>query len=170
MRTASKKLLKYINKQLDLELTQNVLNWCKKLNILSELEIIIGLPYEFNEDFNETIDFIKNNNDNINHLSINQYFVVPSSLIGRNPEKYRVEIVQNTTYDEILKKYLKFNLDVTKNFRVYKYKELDSNRTLNEIETDSLNNYKIISSFLQNPKIKEIDKAYQLKKKISLMK
>ena len=104
------------------------MKWCKEIGIWAELEVIIGLPYEFDKEFMETYDFIKENNNNINNFWLNEYFLVPNSLIGKYPDKYNIDIIYNmNTYDGLLQwnkeKYLINGCEFTHNARLYGFNE-----------------------------------------------
>lgn len=126
--SGSKTVLDLVDKRLDLKKLETVLNWCKEIGIWSELEVIIGLPYEFNKEYMETYNFIEKNNKNINNFWLNEYFLVPNSLIGKYPEKYNIDIIYDiNTYEELLKwnkdKYLKNDFEFTHNARLYGFDE-----------------------------------------------
>ena len=76
----------------------------------------------------ETYNFIEKNNKNINNFWLNEYFLVPNSLIGKYPEKYNIDIIYDiNTYEELLKwnkdKYLKNDFEFTHNARLYGFDE-----------------------------------------------
>ena len=126
--SGSKRVLDLVEKRLDLKKLKNVLKWCKEIGIWAELEVIIGLPYEFDKEFMETYDFIKENNNNINNFWLNEYFLVPNSLIGKYPDKYNIDIIYNmNTYDGLLQwnkeKYLINGCEFTHNARLYGFNE-----------------------------------------------
>lgn len=101
--SGSNKILKLVNKQLDLSELQQVLIWCKEIGIWADLEVIIGLPHENYDDFMDTYNFIQKNHNLINNFWLNEFFVVPNSLIGRHPENYDIELLKNKkTYNDLL--------------------------------------------------------------------
>ena len=142
MRTASKDLIKRIDKKLDLNYVQQVLEWCYKIGIWAELEIIIGLPSETKENFYESLEFMKKNTKYINFLTINRYIPVPRSIMFRFPERYNIEIVQKYTYEDVLAE----DREIFKNKRntshkinmlkVFKFKEING-RNLETIHNDT---------------------------------
>ena len=166
--TASKKISEYIHKQLDIQHSERVLQWCKDSGIYADLEIIIGLPYETEVEFQETVDFINKNYDLINYLSVNKYFIIPSSSIGKYPEKYRIEILKKQLkYDDFLEQnkmnFIKKRKDVTSGFRLLSFRELDSNRTSEDIDKSAMEHYSILKQN-QLKKFQEIDAfMYRLK-------
>ena len=58
--TGSNKLLNLFDKKLDLEHAVNVMRWCKEAGIWADIEVIVGLPYELEEDFQDTVRFYRN--------------------------------------------------------------------------------------------------------------
>jgi radical SAM superfamily enzyme YgiQ (UPF0313 family) len=125
--TGSVKLLEFIDKKLDLQHAEKIINYCKELCIWVDLEIIVGLPYEDEQDFIATVEFVERNKAALNYLTINEYFIVPNSLIGRYPEKYGIEILRNVTnYEKILQKGIR-DVRAAKvkqgNFKIYRYNE-----------------------------------------------
>lgn len=133
--SGSSKILKSIDKRIDLYQARQVLRWCKECGIWAELEVILGLPYEFEEDFRDTYDFIKENLPFINSFTINKYFVVPESLMGRYPRRYGMKLIKlNNKYEKRLEKSARLFLDAVDsqdnkitvaNFQVYHYKEVN---------------------------------------------
>jgi len=132
LETASPKILKLIDKRLDLAQVKQVLAWCHALGIWPDLEIIVGLPHESEEDFRETCYFIQENSEFINYMNINVYFIVPDSLIGRYPERYGIEILREpNAYERLLEansRWLSSGLDLSyrpQNFSVHKFNEVN---------------------------------------------
>jgi radical SAM superfamily enzyme YgiQ (UPF0313 family) len=133
--TGSEKILRLIDKRLDLNQARQVLQWCKKYGIWANVEVIVGLPYELEEDYLCTEKFLIENKKYINDFTLNSFFVVPDSLIGRHPEKYGVKLLR------LKSRYPKLSLasgeifinasdeiDVelsAKNFKMYLYEEID---------------------------------------------
>lgn len=156
--TGSKKLLKIFDKRLDLDHAENVLQWCKEVGIWADIEVIVGLPYELEEDFQCTLDFIKKNEKLINNFASNRYFVVPDSLIGKYPEKYGIKLVRaKKRYDKLVEScYESFtngkeNINGASNFQVYRYSEING-RTHNEIVVETNNKVKrLLKAYLELP-------------------
>lgn len=147
--TGSKKILKLIDKQLDLTHAAQVVKWCHEIGIWVDIEVIVGLPYEFEEDVNDTLNFIVTNIKQLNYFHLNKYFVVPVSKLGRIPEKYGIELVKfKEEYSELLQKTYKLfikgdiandNKASITNFQVYKYNEVDG-RGYQQIEEETNRN------------------------------
>lgn len=90
----SEKILKLIDKRLDLDHARRVLRWCKECGIWADIEVILGFPQELEEDFLDTYNFVKENLEFINEFYVNKYFVVPESLMGRYPERYGMKLIK----------------------------------------------------------------------------
>ncbi len=169
--SGSQKIINLIDKQIDLDHAEQVLKWCYDLKIWSDIEVIIGLPQEFDEDFKDTCDFITRNKKYINYFWVNEYFVVPNSLIGRFPERYGVELIEdNTNYRDLLiynlKMYRNEHTDVqTSNSKLYGFNEING-RSFEEIVKQNSIKLKIING-MQNP---EGDSAAKLFKMLCAVK
>jgi len=147
--TGSPKLLRNINKKLDIDQLKNVLTLCNKIGIWAELEVIVGFPYEFEEDFQHTYNFIKENKNLINYFHLNKYYVVPTSLMGTYPEKYGMELIRIQNYEDLLvrNKQLFENGYNSKeddrgdfNFHIFSYNEKNG-RVFTEILKDTKEKY-----------------------------
>jgi radical SAM superfamily enzyme YgiQ (UPF0313 family) len=147
--TGSEKILKLIDKKLDLAKAEQILKWCYDLGIWADMEVIVGLPQESNKDFNDTCDFIQRNSKYINHFLINEFFVLPDSLIGKFPERYGIELIDNLNYNVLvernLKSFQKNELPSNKNAKIYGYNEI-TGRSYKDILIANRKNLSTISS------------------------
>lgn len=130
--SGSEKILKLIDKRLDLQHARNVLGWCREVGIWAEVEVIVGLPYEFEEDFQATYTFIDEaiKEKTITNFQLNKYFVVPVSLIARFPEKYGVELIRiRGSYEKLVEKsresFIEDKHTRSTNFQVYRFNEIN---------------------------------------------
>ncbi|SES84997.1 B12-binding domain-containing radical SAM protein [[Clostridium] polysaccharolyticum] len=143
--TGDEKILNLIDKRLNLEEAIHVLEWCKQVGIWADLEVIIGLPYERETEFMSTYSFIKKHNDLVNNFWMNEYFVVPNSLIGRYPERYGIELLKDrTTYAELMVEnknaFREGNIyNLTSNARLWGFNEINENdfRTYEEMKVQN---------------------------------
>lgn len=109
MESASEKILKMIDKKIDLELMEKGLGLCKEIGIWANLEIIVGFPHETKKDFWDSASFIKRNSDKINFFQDNRFYVIPYSLIGRHPERYNIELQRDLiTYEKLMQGNIKW--------------------------------------------------------------
>ena len=105
--SASEKIAELIDKRIDFDHVREVLKWCKQFGIWVEVEVITGLPYEREEEFLETYNFLKLNLEKglITGFHLNSYYIVPDSLLGKYPEKYGIEIISaNDGYKNMLER------------------------------------------------------------------
>lgn len=163
--TASKKLIDLIDKRIDLEHATQVLKWCQELGIWTDLEVIIGLPQEGEEEFHETVTYIQKNKDLINFMTINEFFVVPRSKIGMNPEEYGIKLVRNViSYEDILKKSWNYFVNhkgkPLGNFKIYKFHEIGG-RQYKQILENNVEKIRYMNS-LQNKEFLEVESIYRM--------
>lgn len=90
LETASPRLLKFIDKNIDAERAAEMLKISHEAGIWNGLEIINGLPSEQPSDVRQTIDFLNRNQEYIDTVYLNLFFVDPRSLMGQNPRKYGI--------------------------------------------------------------------------------
>ncbi|AEY67256.1 B12-binding domain-containing radical SAM protein [Clostridium sp. BNL1100] len=163
--TASQKLIDLVEKKIDLSHGERVLKWCKELGIIADLEVITGLPQEKDEDFQETVQYVTKNRPYINYMTINEFFVVPNSKIGRYPERYNIELIRNViSYSKILERSWKYFKEMkgkqTGNFKVYKYNEIGG-RNYKEVADKTKFYIKALNN-LQNKEFAEVEYVYRI--------
>jgi radical SAM superfamily enzyme YgiQ (UPF0313 family) len=164
--TASPAILRYIDKRIELDQAERVLEWCRKHRIWADLEVIVGLPYETDSCFQETVDFLDRNRERINSLAINEYFVVPNSLIGLHPERYRVDLVKDfVAYEDLLalnhEALLSERPTTTQNFRIYRFNETDPRREHGDIADATQRHMQAIMG-LQPQEFGEVERTHQI--------
>ena len=112
METASKRMLEYINKDINLAHLEKMLYWADKAGIWTGIEIIGGIPYETEKDVSETIAFIKSNKKHIDALYYNAFNIKDSSLLHRYPEKYGLtNIFEISSYEDGFSTFVKYGFD-----------------------------------------------------------
>jgi radical SAM superfamily enzyme YgiQ (UPF0313 family) len=131
LETASTKMLKIIDKRVNLNDAERVLRWCKEVGIWADLEIITGMPHEEESNFAETTEFLQRNAGYINYFNVNRYFVAPKSLMGAKPEEYGMRLRKFPDASQRLLdanyRWLIKDLDMSykpQNFRVYEFDEI----------------------------------------------
>lgn len=94
MDSASPRILDFIDKRLNLKQVKKVTGWCRDAGISAELEVIVGMPYEGTQDFEETRTFLNEliSDKCINAFHVNRYFVIPCSRFGSSPEEYGIRL------------------------------------------------------------------------------
>ncbi|MBU2221773.1 MAG: tetratricopeptide repeat protein, partial [Candidatus Omnitrophica bacterium] len=114
METASRKLLDYIKKDIDLDQLEEMLRWADKAGIWTGIEIISGLPYEDEKDVDETISFLRRNREYIDALYYNAFNIKDTSLIQAYPEKYKISnIFELSSYEDGFSTFVKYGFDET---------------------------------------------------------
>ncbi|MDD4909339.1 MAG: radical SAM protein [Candidatus Omnitrophica bacterium] len=113
METASPRLLKYINKRVDLAQLENVLRWSDEAGIWTGVEVICGFPHEREEDIRATISFLNKNEEYINRVYLNHFDLRQGSMLYDSPRKYGlkrvIEVNQCTQRD--FSSYVQFGFD-----------------------------------------------------------
>jgi radical SAM superfamily enzyme YgiQ (UPF0313 family) len=105
LESASNKLLKAIGKPINKEMAWEILKICNDVGIWCDIDVITGLPYEDENDFQLTHSFIEKNFSYINSLRINKLYILPSSELGRNPGKYGIKIHRlKNSHERLLEK------------------------------------------------------------------
>lgn len=119
METASPRLLKYIDKRIDLKRLENIMRWADEAGIWVGLEIICGLPHEKDEDIEETIRFLNKNREYINNLYLSQFDLRADSVLLRNAERLGIENITeiNQYADEEFTYFQKYGYDETDGLR-----------------------------------------------------
>ncbi|NOU18137.1 MAG: radical SAM protein [Bacteroidales bacterium] len=170
--TGSFKLLKYINKQINIDDLVCVLNWCKEIGIAADLEVIVGFPYEFEDEFYDTYNFLEKNKNIINIFHLNRYFVVPNTLMWVYPQKYKIDLKIVTSYDEILDRNRQVilnnlnhnwvNDDGQNNFHIYSFDETQG-RNYEDISIQTRKKYQKLKNLqISFPLFKEAVSNYSL--------
>lgn len=131
METGSPNLIKRINKKIDLSYAEQVMVWCNEIGIWPELEIIAGMPTETHEDYLESYDFLKRNIHLISFMTINHYIPMPGSEMFRNPDKFNIKIISDSTYEDVLVRDLalftsgKNPITINNMIKVYNFREIN---------------------------------------------
>lgn len=113
METASPKLLKYVNKKIDLKQLEDALRWSDEAGIWAGIEVICGLPHETQDDIDATISFIKRNQPYINRIYLNHFDLRENTPFYNSPQRYGIkrifEVNQYAEKDFI--SYVRFGFD-----------------------------------------------------------
>lgn len=89
--TASKRLQRRINKEIDLNHAQKIIKHCYDIGIWADITLLCGLPYETYEDIYETLIFIKKNYKYLRGINLNRYMTKCNDFFF-NAEKHRLVI------------------------------------------------------------------------------
>ncbi|MCB4791361.1 MAG: tetratricopeptide repeat protein [Elusimicrobia bacterium] len=93
METASPRLLKYVDKEINLKRLEDIISWTDEAGIWTGIEIICGFPHETKEDIEMTVDFLNKNKKHINWIYYNIFKLLPTSRINSDRKKYGIENV-----------------------------------------------------------------------------
>ncbi|MBU0666570.1 MAG: B12-binding domain-containing radical SAM protein, partial [Nanoarchaeota archaeon] len=83
LESGSKKVLKLMNKPIDLDKFSEVLRECKKMGIEPQLNIIMGYPGETEFDIRETLEYLYKNKENYSHINLMLFRLYFASVIGQ---------------------------------------------------------------------------------------
>jgi len=75
LETASKRLQKRINKDIDLEHAEKIIKHCYEIGIWVDVTLLCGLPYETYQDIYETLLFIKKNYRYLRGINLNRFMM-----------------------------------------------------------------------------------------------
>ncbi|MDD5560751.1 MAG: radical SAM protein [Candidatus Omnitrophica bacterium] len=113
METASPRLLKYINKRIDLRQLRNAFKWAHEAGIWTGVEVICGLPHERDEDIDATVRFLNSNSRYINRIYPNHFDLRENTPFYNQPARFGInrifEVNQYAEKDFI--SYVKFGFD-----------------------------------------------------------
>lgn len=165
--SGDQKILNLIDKRINLDEVLQVLKWCKQVGIWADLEIIIGLPYEREEEFLSTYNFLNEHKDLINNFWLNEYFVVPNSLIGKYPQRYGIKLLkERTTYEKIMQTnrigFLKKNyMNLTSNARLWGFNEINpgEERAYEQMRVENADKMERLAS-VRNPEFNQLFDFY----------
>lgn len=91
--SGSEKILKLMNKGIDVENRMEILRESSKLKIWNHAFIFFGFPQETPKEAQKTIDMFAKNSDILNSYSIGTFSLKRNSIIGKNPEQYGIKNV-----------------------------------------------------------------------------
>jgi radical SAM superfamily enzyme YgiQ (UPF0313 family) len=95
METGSPRLLQLIGKGVSVGEVAEAFRVCHEEGIFTSIEIIAGLPQEQEVDVEATVDFLKRNNDWIDEIWINRFYLENNSLMFRYPDRYGLENIRH---------------------------------------------------------------------------
>lgn len=96
LESASQKVLKLMQKRITLDVVKKVMDDCEEVGIQVNVNILVGFPGEEEEDFLETIDFIRTHRKQL-HI-VNTGFgmeINENTGVFRQPEKYNILLDEN---------------------------------------------------------------------------
>lgn len=95
LESASFKILEAINKGIVISDVEKILNTTRQAGIWNHVFYFYGFPRESALDYQETIDFIDKNINNIHSSGCSQFSLGRYSKVAMEPEKYGVKLKEN---------------------------------------------------------------------------
>jgi len=106
--SGSEKILKYINKGINLSVAEKILKYSKDAGIYNFVYLLLGQPTETISDMKETLKFIEKNSKNIHYIeSIKEILFFKEAIINKEYKYYKNLINNseefNSSKEEIIK-------------------------------------------------------------------
>lgn len=99
LETGSKAISKKMTKPFPLEDAETVISLTHDASITTCINIIVGFPGEGEEEFSETLEFLKRNRNHIDKVSnLSTCFVKPFSDLHLNPQNYGIAIPEEAYF------------------------------------------------------------------------
>jgi len=111
--SGSQKVIDHMRKDIVINDAPNILSNIYSSNIYTHLYFIVGYPTETDEDFNETVYFIKNNYNKINSFFVHGFTYIPS-LIDDNHVFNKIQFLPNELIEKRLRILNSFDKSNTK--------------------------------------------------------
>ncbi len=115
------RILKLMKKGTNVKDNEIVLKNSKDVGIKNVLYTMFGFPSETKEEFLETIEFLKRNEENIDLISTSVFGLQPGTEIYKNPEKFGINKISEKTRTILAPK---ISYEVSKGLTQTKAKEL----------------------------------------------
>ncbi len=96
LESASERILKLMNKGIDLKIAERILKDTYNAGISSNVGFIVNFPGETEEDFLKTINFIEHNKEYISRYAFNQFTLLKNSQIAKNKEKFQITDIDDS--------------------------------------------------------------------------
>lgn len=97
--SGSQRILDVIEKRTYVKDIEKVLRWTNEAGIWTYVDFITGMPYESDEEFAETIDFIKRNAKYIDDYQCAIFVPRPPSSFNYHQEKYGIRLLGNNKFN-----------------------------------------------------------------------
>lgn len=94
--SASKRVITYINKGIDLDIAEKILKEAKDANIYNKVYLILGHPTETFKEIQETVNFVNRNADFIGDITTNKsVYFLNNAILQKNRDFYKSQIITN---------------------------------------------------------------------------
>jgi len=94
LESASTETLKSMNKPTRPDKARRILKACKDNGIQTAVMLIAGFPTETQRQLYETYDYLVENRDRIDFLTIHQYSLVPGSPMAQQPDAFGLYLLE----------------------------------------------------------------------------
>ena len=94
LESASVDTLKAMNKPSRPDTARRILETCKRNGIQTAAMLIAGFPTESQAELNLTFDYLCENRDVIDFLTIHHYCLVPGSPMARDPSRFGIFVLK----------------------------------------------------------------------------
>lgn len=91
--SGSQRVLKKMNKGTSIATIRRVLSEAKRVGIINTVYIMFGFPEETEDDFYATLNFLEENNENIDLVSTSTFGLQKGTKIYENPNSYGISQV-----------------------------------------------------------------------------
>lgn len=96
--SGSDRILKIIKKSSTSEKHRNAVLIAQKSGLMTKCMLMVGHPFETEEDVNQTIDFVKNTPSDLWALAV--FMPLPGCEVAKEPKKFDFEIDETMGYDK----------------------------------------------------------------------
>jgi len=91
LESACNRVLVKMNKGLNVEDAERIINKCYDNNIGVHFNVIFGMPTETEEEVESTIDFIYKNKGKITCFAVSPWILMPGSAIMKDPDRFGIK-------------------------------------------------------------------------------
>lgn len=131
LESASQKILKYVHKNVNynkIEYYTNCFKNCDKNNIWVVVDMILGFPYETQEDIERSVKYLDENKNLINGVFPLSFTMYDNSVMFTNPKKYGLEIADDKLIRERTASVFGKDADVYRKiyYRTFPFNELET--------------------------------------------
>lgn len=96
------KMLKFIGKKLTVKQAKSALRMAHEAGIWNGVNLIVGMPYETEEDIRQTVEFIQENEQFIDIYGPNKFELKKGSLFTTDPQRYGIRLLPRCSgFEEI---------------------------------------------------------------------
>ncbi len=146
LETASNKMLEFCQKGTTSQEAKMCLEWSHEAGIWNAVEIIAGLPYEREEDIEDTIHFINSNVGIIDEMHLNHFRMYPGSCFFERPELFGIENIKDNGTELLSKLKMERNAILDSSYFRYSFDEKNGKKWIDKMQ-QIIHSYKKIVTF-----------------------